>query len=108
MQKTANTIANDALRSAVGFAMKAGKLANGDFSVDKAVRSGRAKLVIVDSCASFNTAKRWKDACSARDIPLIFVEDLGGAIGKAERMVAAVTDAGFTGMILKKLPGSET
>ena len=44
---------------------------------------------------------------SARDIPLIFVEDLGGAIGKAERMVAAVTDAGFTGMILKKLPGSE-
>ena len=47
----ANTIANDALRSAVGFAMKAGKLANGDFSVDKAVRSGKAKLVIVDSCA---------------------------------------------------------
>ena len=58
----ANTIANDALRSAVGFAMKAGKLANGDFSVDKAVRSGKAKLVIVDSCASSNTAKRWKDA----------------------------------------------
>ena len=45
----ANTIANDALRSAIGFAMKAGKLASGDFSVDKAVRSGRAKLVIFDS-----------------------------------------------------------
>lgn len=101
------TEATEALRSAVGFAMKAGKLKSGDFSVDKAVKTGRAGLVILDSEASENTIKRWKDACKARGIPLIFIENLGGAIGKAGRMVAAVTDKGFSEMIMKKLSGSE-
>ena len=46
---------NEAVRNAVGFAMKAGKLASGDFAADKAVKSGRAHLIIVDSDASDNT-----------------------------------------------------
>lgn len=35
--------------------MKAGKIASGDFSVEKAVRSGTAKLVMLDESASENT-----------------------------------------------------
>ena len=50
--------------------MKAGKLLPGDFSVEKAVRSGTAKLVMLDESASKHK-KQWRDACSFRNIPLI-------------------------------------
>ena len=89
---------NEAVRNAVGFAMKAGKLASGDFAADKAVKSGRAHLIIVDSDASDNTKKHWRDAASSK----ITIENLGCAIGKEARMVAAVTDEGFAKMIYTK------
>ena len=81
--------------------MKAGKIASGDFSVEKAVRSGTAKLVMLDESASENTKKQWRDACSFRNIPLIRIRAMGSAIGKPARMVAAVTDEGFSAMIIK-------
>ena len=39
------------LNNSIGLAMKAGKIASGDFSVEKAVRSGTAKLVMLDESA---------------------------------------------------------
>ena len=57
--------------------MKAGKIASGDFSVEKAVRSGTAKLVMLDESASENTKKQWRDACSFRNIPLIRIRAMG-------------------------------
>ena len=93
---------NEAVRNAVGFAMKAGKLASGDFAADKAVKSGRAHLIIVDSDASDNTKKHWRDTASSKNIKLITIENLGCAIGKEARMVAAVTDEGFARMIYTK------
>lgn len=91
------------LNNAIGLAMKAGRIASGDFSVEKAVRSGTAKLVMVDESASDNTKKQWRDACGFRSIPLITIRALGDAIGKPARMVAAVTDTGFSAMILKNV-----
>ena len=88
-------------RNALGFAMKAGKVVSGDFAVDKALKSGRARLVVIDAEASENTKKRWRDACSYRGIPLVTVHDMGQAIGKDARMVAAITDEGFSAMVLK-------
>lgn len=93
---------NDALYNAVGFAMRAGKLASGSFTVEKAVKSGRAKLIIIDDDASENTVKQWKNASLTKNIPLVQMSCMGKAIGRAERMVAAVTDEGFAEMILKK------
>lgn len=93
---------NNALYNAVGFAMRAGKLASGSFAVEKAVKSGRAKLIIVDDGASENTVKQWRNASLNQNIPLVQMSCMGKAIGKAERMVAAVTDEGFAEMILKK------
>lgn len=89
---------NNALFNAVGFAMRAGKLASGSFAVEKAVKSGKAKLIIIDNGASENTVKQWRN----QNIPLVYMSCMGKAIGKAERMVAAVTDEGFAEMILKK------
>lgn len=93
---------NNALYNAVGFAMRAGKLASGSFAVEKTVKSGRAKLIIVDDGASENTVKQWRNASLTQNIPLVQMSCMGKAIGKAERMVAAVTDEGFAEMILKK------
>ncbi len=93
---------NNALYNAVGFAMRAGKLASGSFAVEKTVKSGRAKLIIVDDGASENTVKQWRNASLTQNIPLVQMSCMGKAIGKAERMVAAVTDEGFAEIILKK------
>ena len=60
-----------------------------------------AKLVMLDESASENTKKQWRDACSFRNIPLIRIRAMGSAIGKPARMVAAVTDEGFSAMIIK-------
>ena len=47
----------DKILSMLGLAKKAGKLAGGEFSVEKAVKSGRAAVVIVAADASQNTHK---------------------------------------------------
>ncbi len=39
----------------IGMAMKAGKVASGEFSTEKAVKEGRAWLVVVAEDASANT-----------------------------------------------------
>ena len=56
---------------------------------------------MLDESASENTKKQWRDACSFRSIPLIRIRAMGSAIGKPARMVAAVTDEGFSAMIIK-------
>ena len=63
------------LNNSIGLAMKAGKIASGDFSVEKAVRSGTAKLVMLDESASENTKKQWRDACSLERIADVCFED---------------------------------
>lgn len=87
------------LTSAIGFAMKAGKLVSGDFSTEKAARSGRARLLLLDDTASNNTKEKYRALSASKNVELIEVTDLGNWIGKPGRMVAAVTDLNFTTMI---------
>jgi ribosomal protein L7Ae-like RNA K-turn-binding protein len=90
----------------LGLAFRAGKLATGDESVMKSVRSGAAKLVIVAEDASDNAAKKYQDKCSFYHIPIIQFgsrADLGASIGKEQRVALAVLDAGFAGLIRKSL-----
>ena len=90
---------NSKLTNAIGFAMKAGKLVSGDFSVENTVRGNRAKVALIDNAASDNTKDKYRSICGLAKIQLIEVEDLGRWIGKPGRMVAAVTDERFTIMI---------
>ena len=88
----------------LGLAMRAGKLTAGDSNVLDAIRSGEAKLVLIASDASDNARKKYTDKCSHYQIPLLLCgsrEELGAAIGKEERVVLAVTDAGFAGLLSK-------
>ncbi|MBO4384645.1 MAG: ribosomal L7Ae/L30e/S12e/Gadd45 family protein [Clostridia bacterium] len=91
----------DRLLTALGFAMKAGKIVSGELAAEKALRSGRAKLAAVDAGASENTKKHWSDITGSAGVPIVFADGVGKAIGKSARMVACITDSGFAEMALK-------
>ena len=56
--------------SMVGMAMKAGKVVSGEFSTEKAVKTGKAFLVIVSEAASDNTKKMFRNMCSYYEVPM--------------------------------------
>lgn len=87
------------LRGAMGLAMRAGKCVSGDFAVEKAVKSGGAMLVLLDSGASQNTRKKCRDMCAHHGINCIELANMAASIGKHGRMVAAITDGNFANMI---------
>lgn len=90
----------------LGLAAKAGKIASGEFMTEKAVKEGRAFLVIAAEDASDNTKKHFRDMCLYRNIPFRTFgtkETLGGCIGKDFRASLAVTEEGFAKSIVNKL-----
>ena len=96
----------DPIFSMLGLAQKAGRIASGEFSVEKAVKERKAYLVIIAEDASDNTKKHFTDMCNYRDMPYrIHGEsgDLGPCLGKAFRMTVAVCDAGFAKSIIDKI-----
>ena len=99
------------LSGMIGLCEKAGKLSSGEFSCEKSIKKGLAKLVILSSDASANTRKHFEDMCSYRKIAIITLdnsrEELGHMAGKQERAVLSVDDGGFAQGILKIAEGSK-
>ena len=96
----------DKVLSLLGLAARGRNLVSGEFSTEKAVKEGRASLVVVGTDASDNTKKMFTNMCNYRDIPICFYglkEELGKAIGKEMRASIAVTDAGMAANIVKHL-----
>ncbi len=94
----------------VGMAMKAGKVVSGEFSTEKAVKSGKAFLVIVSDAASENTKKMFRNMCTYYEVPMYTYgskEDLGHSMGKEFRASLAVTEEGFAKSIEKRLKEAE-
>lgn len=92
--------------SLIGLATKAGKIASGEFSTEKAVKSKGASLVIVAEDASDNTKKMFRNMCTYYKVPLYFFgakDSLGHAIGKEVRASLAVLDEGFAKAMVKQL-----
>ena len=92
--------------SLVGLATKAGKTASGEFSTEKAVKTGKAYLVLVAEDASENTKKKFRNMCTFYEVPLYFLSDkegLGRAMGKEFRASLAVQDENFAKAIRKEL-----
>lgn len=90
----------------LGLATKSGNVASGEFATEKAVKSGKASLVIVAQNASDNTKKMFTNMCSFYNVPLAFFgdkEELGHAMGKQMRASVAVLNEGFSKSILKQL-----
>ena len=87
----------------LGLCMRAGKLLSGEKACVQAIRAGGACAVVLDRAAAKNAAKAVTDACSWHEVPLILApeNELGYAIGKPGRMVAAITDPSFADRILQ-------
>lgn len=90
---------NSGLTNAIGLAMKAGRIQSGDFAVERLVRSGQARLVLLDAGVSENTREKYCAICKTHCVELLYVDELGRWIGKPGRMIAAVTDVNFQNMI---------
>lgn len=100
---------NDKILSLLGLSAGGRNLVSGEFSTEKAIKEGKAKLVIVSSDASDNTKKKFTNMCTFYKIPVRFYtskEDLGRAIGREMRSSVAVTDLGMAVNILKHLEES--
>lgn len=95
---------NNDIVFALGLAQKAGKLASGDVAVRIAVKSGKAKLLLVAADAAPNSKKDMYYLAEMAGIPVLELlnrDELGAAIGKAKRTAVAVTDRNFVNMIKK-------
>ncbi|MCM1126614.1 MAG: L7Ae/L30e/S12e/Gadd45 family ribosomal protein [Lachnospiraceae bacterium] len=99
----------DKVLSLLGLAARGRNLVSGEFSTEKAVKDGKAELVIVSSDASQNTKKMFTNMCAYYQTPIYFYgtkEELGNAVGKEMRASAAVTDKGLADGIMKRLEES--
>ena len=95
---------NDPVLSMISLANKAGKVKSGEFSVEKAIEAGKAKLVIVAKDASSSTKKSYRDHCEYYHIPVYEYTDkanLGYMIGKDYRAAIAVCDENFAREVAK-------
>lgn len=54
---------NNKVLSLLGLATKAGKVASGEFSTEKSVKTGKGFLVLVADDASQNTRKKFQNMC---------------------------------------------
>ena len=78
----------------LGLAMKSGRVRCGEETCVKLVRAGAASLVLIDAAISDGSRKAVADACAFHQVPCRQIPsgELGRAIGKPGRMVAAITD----------------
>lgn len=90
----------------IGLATKAGKTASGEFSTEKAVKTGKAYLVVVSEEASENTRKMFTNMCTYYRVPICFFgkkDELGHSMGKEMRASLAVLDEGFAKALVKQM-----
>lgn len=90
----------------IGLAQRAGKIASGEFSTEKAVKTGKATLVMVADDSSDNTKKMFMNMCEYYKVPIYMYSDketLGHAIGKQFRASLAVLDEDFSNQIIKHM-----
>ena len=93
------------LYSILGLCQKAGKLVSGGDLVEDAIRSRKARLVILSEDIGESMLKRFTDKTAFYSVDLIRfgTKDLiGSNIGKGPRSAVAITDKGFAGSFIKK------
>lgn len=95
---------NDRILAMLGMATRAGKTVSGEYSVENAVKSGKAFSVIIAVDVSENTKKLFTNMCSFYRVPLYIYgtkEILGHCMGKEYRASLALVDQGFSKTVEK-------
>lgn len=96
----------DRVISMISIAAKGRNLVSGEFAVEKAVKCGKAYLVIVAEDASDNTKKQFSNMCEFYEVPMVVYGNkdmLGHFIGTQMRANIAITDEGIANSILKSV-----
>ena len=95
----------------LGIAAKSGNVVSGEFSTEKAVKTGQAYMVIVSEEASANTNKMFTNMTSFYEVPMYVFgtkEELGRCIGKEFRASLAITDEHLANAVEAKLKMCKT
>lgn len=95
----------------LGFAARSGNLASGEFSTEKAIKSGKAYIVVVSGDASENTKNKFMNMTAFYGVPFYLYSDmdsLGHCIGKEFRVSLAVLDENLAGAVQKLLEGTKS
>ena len=95
----------------LGIAAKSGNVVSGEFSTEKAVKTGHAYLVIVSEEASDNTNKMFTNMTDFYEVPMYVFgtkEELGRCIGKEFRASLAITDENLANAVENKLKACKT
>ena len=92
--------------SLIGLASRARKVSSGEFSVEKAIKSYNAFLVIIAEDASDNTKKKFTNRSKYYSVPCVQFgdkESLGRCIGKDQRSVLALTNESLAGTLEEEI-----
>ncbi len=91
----------------IGLMRRAGKLGTGEEGTRQAVRSRKAKLILLARDASDNAAKRAEEFSVQAGVPLVRLRDekkaISKALGIAGGSMLAVCDEGFARALLERL-----
>ncbi|MCR5501863.1 MAG: ribosomal L7Ae/L30e/S12e/Gadd45 family protein [Lachnospiraceae bacterium] len=96
----------DPVFAMLGLAARGRNLVSGSFSVERSIREGRAKLVLIAEDASEKTKKKYLESCTYKRIRTEVYglsTDLGHAIGQESRTVVAVLDQSLAETVAKRL-----
>jgi len=104
------TAVTDSTLNTLGLALRARHLAVGEEPVAEVCRAHRVCLVVLASDGADNTARKARRLAQESGAPAVTLPctkaELGFALGRASCAVAAVTDAGFAALLLRKLAAS--
>lgn len=92
----------------LSMAQRAGKVASGDFAVQKALSAGLSKLLLVATDVSVETKEKYGRLAAQHGVKLVecLTKDaLGHCLGKEYRAVAALLDRGFSEALEKRMEG---
>lgn len=95
----------------LGIAAKSGNVVSGEFSTEKAIKTGHAYLVIVSEEASNNTNKMFTNMTDFYEVPMYVFgtkDELGRCIGKEFRASLAITDESLANAVENKLKACKT
>lgn len=102
------TPGRDRVLSMLGLAARSRNVVSGGFATERAIKSGKARLVIIAEDASENTRKKYSNMCNFYEVPCVIYgmkDVIGHSMGKEDRTVLAVTNEGFANSIRKHLCG---
>jgi len=85
-------------RALLGLAQRAGQIASGAMQTEKAILSGKCRLLLIASDAAPDTVRRLRAMPTEHGTPMIVALtklQLGMAVGKSPKAAVAINDIGF-------------